>query len=94
MKYILEIEKYPNKDYTLRIYEGNNIFYPVLIIRTPKHWNKILNNIAIFFVSKKFINIFQEKAICTKLKIEDDFLMSQNPKFCPKLKDVEVHDFP
>lgn len=71
MKYIIEIEKYPNKDYTLHIYEGNNIFVPVLIIRSPKHWNKIIQAIAIFLTGKKFINIFQEKAICSKLK-EDD----------------------
>ncbi|MEI7961178.1 MAG: hypothetical protein WCI04_02480 [archaeon] len=68
MKYILEIEKFPNKDYTLRIYEGNNIFNPKLIMKNPKHWNKILTLIGIFLTSKKFINIFQEKAIYTKLK--------------------------
>ena len=56
MKYIIEIEKFPNKDYTLHIYEGNNIFAPVLVIRSPKHWNKILVAIAIFLTNKKFIN--------------------------------------
>ena len=67
MKYIIEIEKFPNKDYTMRIYEGNNIFLPVCIVRSPKHWNKILTTLGLFLESKKFINIFQNKSMKDKL---------------------------
>jgi hypothetical protein len=74
MKYIIEIEKYPNKDYTIHIYEGNNIFVPVFIMRSPKHWNKIVSAIGMFLASKKFINIFQEKAINDKLHEKEDSL--------------------
>ena len=63
MKVIIEIEKYPNKDYTMRIYEGNNIFVPVLVIRSPKHWNKIITALGLYLENKKFINIFQNKAM-------------------------------
>lgn len=71
MKYIIEIEKYPNKDYTINIYEGNNIFSPVFAVKNPKHWNKIIEALALFLVSKKFINIFQGKAMKTKFLEED-----------------------
>ncbi len=72
MKYIIEIEKYPNKDYTMRIYEGNNIFVPVFIVRSPKHWNKIITSLGLFLESKKFINIFQNKALKDKfLEVEE-----------------------
>lgn len=71
MKYIIEIEKFPNKDYTMRIYEGNNIFAPVYIVRNPKHWNKILTALGMFLESKKFINIFQDKAMKEKLLEEN-----------------------
>lgn len=67
MKFVIEIEKYPNKDYTMRVYEGNNIFMPVLIIKSPKHWNKILVALGNFFESKKFINLFQNKALLDKM---------------------------
>lgn len=67
MRYIIEIEKYPNKDYTLHIYEGLNIFEPVLSIKSPKHWNKIIEAICIFLTGKKFVNIFQSKALKNKL---------------------------
>ena len=70
MKYVIEIEKYPNKDYTVRIYEGNNIFCPVFIINSPKHWNKVISSIGLFLESKKFINIFQDKALRDKLAQE------------------------
>ena len=72
MKYIIEIEKFPNKDYTLHIYEGNNIFVPVFIIRSPKHWNKIITAIGLFLENKQFINVFQNKAL------KDNFLEPEN----------------
>lgn len=71
MRYIIEIEKFPNKDYTLHVYEGLNIFEPVLSIKSPKHWNKIIEALALFLVSKKFVNIFQGKAMKTKFLEED-----------------------
>jgi hypothetical protein len=71
MKYIIEIEKYPNKDYTMRVYEGNNIFMPVYIVRSPKHWNKILVSLGLFLESHKFINVFQDKAMRDKLAEEN-----------------------
>lgn len=71
MRYIIEIEKFPNKDYTLHVYEGLNIFEPVLSVKSPKHWNKIIEALCLFFVSKKFVNIFQGKAMKTKLTEED-----------------------
>lgn len=73
MRYIIEIEKFPNKDYTLHVYEGLNIFEPVLSVKSPKHWNKIVEALCLFFVSKKFVNIFQAKALKTKF-LEDDKL--------------------
>jgi hypothetical protein len=78
LKYIIELEKFPNKDYTMRIYEGNNIFSPVYIVRSPKHWNKVLTSLGFYLESKKFINIFQDKAMREKLSestlIEEDSL--------------------
>jgi hypothetical protein len=71
LKYIIEIEKYPNKDYTINIYEGNNIFSPVFAIKNPKHWNKILFALRTFLVGKKFINIFQAKKLNDSLTSED-----------------------
>lgn len=71
MKYIIEIEKYPNKDYTINIYEGNNIFSPVFAVKNPKHWNKIIEALALFLVSKKFVNIFQAKKLNDSLTSED-----------------------
>jgi hypothetical protein len=55
----------------MRIYEGNNIFAPVYIVRIPKHWNKILTALGMFLESKKFINIFQDKAMKEKLLEEN-----------------------
>jgi len=73
MKYVIEIEKYANKDYTLNIYEGNNIFLPVFCIKSPKHRNKIGLAIAQFLIAKKFVNIFQAKNLTKNFK-EDDTL--------------------
>jgi len=73
LRYIIEIEKYPNKDYTLHVYEGLNIFEPVLSVKSPKHWNKIVEALCLFFVGKKFVNIFQAKAMKNKF-LEDDKL--------------------
>ena len=71
MRYIIEIEKFPNKDYTLHIYEGLNIFKPVFSIKSPKHWNKIIDALALFFVGRKFVNIFQGKAMKEKFLVDD-----------------------
>jgi hypothetical protein len=81
LKYIIEIEKFPNKDYTMRIYEGNNIFAPVFIVRSPKHWNKIITALGLFLENKKFINIFQDKAMRDKLSVEVEtkFLDGEQP---------------
>lgn len=70
-KFIIEIEKFPNKDYTMRIYSGNNIFSPVFVMRSPKHWNKIITSLGLFLENKKFINIFQDKALRDKLLLEN-----------------------
>jgi len=67
MKFIIEIKKHPNKDYTVNVYEGLNLFSPVLRITKPTRWNKCLNQIGLFLVGKKFINIFQ------KHKLEQEF---------------------
>jgi hypothetical protein len=72
-KFIIELEKFPNKDYTMRIYSGNNIFVPIFIIRSPKHWNKIVTALGLFLENKKFINIFQNKSLKDKLMVEEQF---------------------
>ncbi len=71
MRYLIEIEKFPNKDYTLHIYEGLNVFHPVFSIKTPKHWNKIIVALISFLVASKFINIFQGKSARQKFGVDD-----------------------
>jgi len=73
MRYIIEIKKHPNKDYTLNVYEGLNYFSPVFTIKKPTRWNNCLNQLGQFLVAKKFVNIFQKNKL-EKEFMEDDSL--------------------
>ncbi len=73
-KFIIEITKHkPSKDYTVNIYEGLNVFTPVLRIKRPTRWNNCLRQIGLFLQAKKFVNIFQKHKLETSLT-EDDKL--------------------
>jgi len=63
MQVIIEIKKHPNKDYTVRIYEGLNYFCPVFAIKRPTRWNQCITQIGIYLQGKQFINVFQKNKL-------------------------------
>ena len=71
MQYIIEIKKHPNKDYTVRIYEGLNYFCPVFAIKRPTRWNNCINQIGIYLLGKQFINVFQKSKLEKQFKEGD-----------------------
>ena len=71
-KFIIEITKHGhNKDYTVNIYEGINIFTPVFKIKRPTRWNNCLRQIGLFLQAKRFINIFQKHKLETSITVDD-----------------------
>jgi hypothetical protein len=72
MQLTIELKKHENKDYTMHIYEGSNYFVPILSIKKPMRWNKIITNLGQFLESKKMINIFQKKALEENLKQQSE----------------------
>jgi hypothetical protein len=68
MQVIIELKKHEDKDYTMFIYEGIKLI-PVVSVKTPQHWNKIVTILTQYLRAKGIINVYQKKACEDKLLV-------------------------
>ena len=61
MQILIELKKHENKDYTMFIYEGVRLF-PVVSVKKPVHWNKLVTTLTQYLRAKEIINVYQKKA--------------------------------
>ena len=61
MQVIIELKKHEDKDYTMFIYEGIKLI-PVVSVKTPQHWNKVVTILTQYLRAKEIIHVYQKKA--------------------------------